>query len=185
MSKTAGDWVKMLDSGDKTSINRVIDYLWDNSFPKVKTIVLKNNGSLADAEDVFQDGLIALYNNVISGRFKSQSSIETYLYSICKNKWYTKAKKTGKVTNLGDLDRTEVLPVQINSERIKKVLDLLSDKCRDLLHEYYFNGSSMIEIMTKFNLKSEQSAKNKKYLCMKKLVEHVKEHNLTIESFIK
>ena len=42
----------------------------------------------------------------------------------------------------------------------------LSDDCRDVLTEFYFNKRSMAELMEMFNVNSIQAAKNKKWRCL-------------------
>ncbi len=44
-----------------------IRYLYREYFPLAKSIVEKNSGSYQDAEDVFQDGIIVLYQKILSG----------------------------------------------------------------------------------------------------------------------
>ena len=86
---------------------QIINYLKTNNyskvsqklyayFPVIKKLVLKNNGSTADAEDVFQDALIILIKKVQANNFVLTSSLNTYLYSICRFVWNDELKKKSK-----------------------------------------------------------------------------------------
>ena len=61
---------------------------------------------------------------------------------------------------------------QDNTELMKlvwKTLDLIDQKCRQVLIDYYYHRLSMKEIMRKMEFKNEQIAKNKRYRCKEKL----------------
>jgi len=64
-----------------------IRYLYREYFPLAKSIVEKNSGSYQDAEDVFQDGIIVLYQKILSGPLTLNCSLKTFFFSICRNIW--------------------------------------------------------------------------------------------------
>ena len=64
-----------------------IKFLYREYFPMVRSIVSTQNGSQEDAEDVFHDGLIIIYNRLKNKRFKLNSTLKTYLFFVCKNIW--------------------------------------------------------------------------------------------------
>lgn len=177
--------LKILKSGNEELVQKVIFDLRQSSYAKVKSFVLRNGGGSEDAEDVFQEGLIALYENVILDKFKGNSSIKTYLISICKNKWFSALKKYKKTSNLSMKEKIEPEPIEIDTALVTSVLDRISEDCRRVLIEFYFRGASMSKIKEIFQLSNEQVAKNKKHLCMRKVMNVIKEFNLNIENFIK
>lgn len=78
------------------SANEALKHLYDQNFPGIKGHVLGNSGSGDDAKDVFQEGIIALFHNVVDGKFKGESAVNTYLISICKNLWFRRLRKKSK-----------------------------------------------------------------------------------------
>jgi Tfp pilus assembly PilM family ATPase len=79
----------------------------------------------------------------------------------------------------------EQIPVEYDHDKLKSVLNGLNVGCRELLKAFYFDKKPLRILKLEFGLGSEQAIKNKKLRCMKTLMEHVKNLNLTIEDFIK
>ena len=176
------DIVKLLQSGEPALQENAFRYLYRQYYGLVESMVVQNSGAVHDVKDVFHDGLIVLFNNAKKEGFTLTSSLKTYLYSICRNIWLMKLRKTKKETPLQD--QHQYIPVEgsifdtlITNERKQLVANLLknlSADCRRLIELFYFNKMKMAQIQKVFNLGSEQAAKNKKSLCMKKLRKMVK-----------
>ena len=65
----------------------------------------------------------------------------------------------------------ETLEENDNENRFRKLeehFNQLGEKCKAILHQFYYKKSSMKEIAALFNYE-EKTAKNEKYRCMKKL----------------
>ncbi len=171
------DILKLLKSGEPALQDRAFRLLYRQYFGLAESIVTQNSGGPEDAKDVFHDGLIVLFNNVKKEGFSLSSTLKTYLYSICRNIWMMKLRKTKKEFPLQD--QHEHIPLSENmfdtlvlNERkqfVVRLLEKLSDDCRRLIELFYFRQMRMAQIKEVFNLGSEQAAKNKKNLCMKKL----------------
>ncbi len=171
------DILRLLQSREPASQDKAFRYLYRQYYGLVENIVTRNSGDPEDAKDVFQDGLIVLFNNVKKKDFNLSSSLKTFLYSICRNIWLMKLRKTKKEYPLQD--HHEHIPLSENlfdtlvlNERkqfVVKLLEKLNDDCRRLIELFYFRQMKMVKIKEVFNLGSEQAAKNKKNLCMKKL----------------
>lgn len=175
--------IKALLGNDKVAKHRVLTDLYQNYYPLIKAFVLKNNGTEEDALDVFQDGVIALYNSLEKGNFRNESSIQTYLYSICRNKWYSKYKKRSNEKRIEIIDQDEDIEI-LNEPLLDDVISQLKPECVAVLKAYYYKDQSMKEIMTLFELGSEQAAKNKKLRCLRYLMKIVKSRGLSYQNFI-
>ena len=55
-----------------------------------------------------------------------------------------------------------------------KVLETLGDHCKKILVLYYYENQSMKEILAALHYENEQVVRNKKYKCLKKLEELIK-----------
>src|SRR5437764_1435587 len=67
---------------------------------KIKWMVLQNNGSEAEAADIFQDALLSIYDKAKNNNFTLTCPLDAFIYLICKNKWINELnkRKTRKVT---------------------------------------------------------------------------------------
>ena len=168
---------KMITSGDLKQRDQALAALYQQHFPLIQQLVLRNKGSKDEAKDVFQDGIIVLYNQLLSGAFEGRSSIKTYLYAICRRLWMRKLTRTHPTEDIIDnLDYVEtsenVLDCLIGTEREQCVADLLQkmgSECHKLLRNFYFDKLSMKQIVAQMQITNVQVAKNKKMKCMKRL----------------
>lgn len=170
--------VALLASLDERENNRALRYLYATHYEVITKMIYKNSGTDEEAKDVFQDGLIVLYNKCKTTDFRLSSSLQTFLFSICRNLWLMKLRVKKREVKLDDsfnllpdLEDSvlEVLVVNEREELVARLLNQLGDACKQILHYFYFEKMRMKEIMQHMNFSSEQVAKNKKANCMKKL----------------
>ncbi len=144
-----------------------------NYFPVIKKMVLANGGKPEDAEDIYQEALIIFYKKVKEPDFKLTSSINTYVYSICRFMWKDQLKKQQK-QSFTELEKdlvaeAEFIPA-IESENqfllAEKVISELGERCKEILIRFYFHSKSLREIASKMGYNSENTAKNQKYKCL-------------------
>jgi len=153
----------------------------------VKTFVLKNNGTREEGEDVFQEGLVIFCNKVLKPEFVLTSSINTYLYSVCKLLWLDELKKKNKTIKndfieLSDEHLIDTIQEDIENDKplkqAQEAVMKLGDKCKQLLELYYYKKLSMKEIAKVVGFASEKGAKNQKYRCIEKAKENLKNSSL-------
>ncbi|NVK03447.1 MAG: sigma-70 family RNA polymerase sigma factor [Flavobacteriia bacterium] len=171
--------VAELRSGiNKRYLSKLYDYL-----PVVEKSILKNGGSKSDALDVFQDALILFCEKVREVDFELKSSINTYLYGVCRNLWLNELRKRNKSISLdweverGDFSEEDLTAQLEESERISKVENAilqLGQRCQKLLHLFYFERLKMVDIAKKMGLNSANVAKVQKHKCLNKVKQLVK-----------
>ncbi len=184
--------IKFLQSGKANQQEKAFRYLYRSYFGLIESLVLTNSGTKEDAADIFQDGLIVLFNNAKKDVFQLKSTLKTYLYSICRNLWLMKLRSSKRETALED--KHETIQIQedhfntlVVDEKRKLLLDLLQelgDDCRTILELFYFRKLKMSEIKARLNMASEQVAKNKKSKCMKNIRSKVME-NVTYQQSLR
>lgn len=162
----------------KNNDQKVMQMVYQSTFPKFRNHVLKNSGNEAQAKDVFQDAFISLWRNIKEGKLESKSNVQAYLFTIAKNKWidylrssnFKKTVSTESFLQLtvvaDDHDTFDSKDVQIKV--VRNAFTQLKEGCKSILQLFYFERRSMDEISKMMNL-APASARNQKYRCMEKL----------------
>jgi len=174
-------------SAIKANDNLVLKKLYQENYKKVEIFILKNNGSMPQAKDTYQEAFIAMYQNIKADKFapSNNTAVQGYLYQIAKNKWTdflrsSRYKKTAKMADgfqIRDEDAGEV-EFDISTEeytiqnQAMEAFSHLGAECKKLLEVFYFQKKSLREIAAAFNI-GEASVRNKKYRCIQKLRELV------------
>lgn len=141
-------------------------------------MVLSNNGNEDDAKDIYQEGIIILYNKVKSGDFELTSKLKTYIYSVCRRIWLKKLNQRGKKeVELKDVH--DYLPVENDIElhemrdlqfsKMEESLLMLGEPCKTIIQDFYMQNKSMQEICEKFGYTNAENAKTQKYKCLQRL----------------
>ena len=150
--------------------------IYDRYFGQIARHVQANGGGEADALDVFQDSVVALYVNARSGKYtvREDSQLGTYLHGIARNVWRAKQRKASKLATVSLLDgQGEAAPSE-DEELLQRVDQLdaafatLGGKCRRLLRLFYYEKLSLKRIAELMTF-TEKTAKNNKYRCMQEL----------------
>ena len=159
--------------------NPALQFIYRNYFDVLSRYILNNSGSEQDAEDIFQEVLVAFVNLVRAGKFRGDSSVKTFLFSLNKNIWLNELKRRGragvreeKYEKLNaQLDNTADVTMEFQQTKndLMKVIDELGEACKKILLLYYFENRSMKEILTALPYENEQVVRNKKSKCLKKL----------------
>lgn len=149
-------------------------------YPAVRAMVLKNNGSKQDAEDVYQEALIILFRKAKSADFTLTSTLSTFVFGISRLHWMNELRRRNKVAS----DSTDELTAEDTAQyavfieeesqfkTAEEALLKIGDKCRDLLRLFYFEKLDFKSIAAKIGLSNEKVAKNQKYRCLEKAREN-------------
>jgi RNA polymerase sigma factor (sigma-70 family) len=147
-----------------------------------------------DIEDIFQDAIIVLYENIIYKDFvlASNTSLQTYLNSVCRNQLLKKISKNNSVElneNKGideddqedamkfnplitdTLDEFEdIKEKQFNAiEKALEKIKLAGGHCYELLTLFWYHKKSMNELSEVFGYSNADNTKNQKARCQKRL----------------
>ena len=176
--------MSLLKSTRESDNDRAFRYMYASYREMIQQVIIKNKGDQQDGEDVFQDALIVLFNQAKKSDFELRCTIKTYLYSICRNLWLKKLRKSGRMVELTDtvqqyvvVEESQLKTLEVTEEKeiIASFLGKLSAGCQQILKYFYFERKKMSEIADLMGLATEQGAKNKKSTCMKKLKSIMKE----------
>lgn len=139
--------------------------------------LLKDENSL---EDIYQDTVIAFYENVRTGKITTlKSSITTYIIGIGKFVLYRHLKKTKTMSNIDDIDELDLGSVanayieQIEDKEtaiiLQKAIEKLGEPCTSLLRLFYYEEKDNKEIATILGYANADVIKSQKYRCMQTL----------------
>ncbi len=175
MSKYTNDAI--LD-GIKHGKREVIDFVYYECFPTIRFLITANSGNELDAEDIFQDALVIVYQKIHTNGLVLTSSFKTFLYSICRNLWLQKldrkALRAGflekeSLDNLQEILQLDIEDLEYEKYQIyqKHFLNLSKD-CQKILR-LFLNKISLEEIADIMGFKTAKYAKTRKYMCKEKL----------------
>jgi RNA polymerase sigma factor (sigma-70 family) len=163
-----------------------IDYraIYTSCFPMVRSMVLKNSGSMEDARDIFQESIIILYQNCEKEKFHLSVSTCTYLYSIARNKWLKHIRDHGRISNLNSMDdwQDENLSAFDDEKKQKqrllmKYFHKLGDKCQ-LILKLFFDGKPGEQITKEFGFASYEYYRVAKNRCTENLKNKIQQDPL-------
>ena len=171
------DLIESLRSDRAT--DQAIRSLYRNYYESLSWYVMNNNGSEQDAEDNFQEVVVAFIDLVRKNRFRGESSIKTFLFSMNRHFWLNELKRRGramareeKYEKMQDRvmeDPGTLMAGRESGKEIMALVDRLGESCKKILLMFYFEESSMRQILEQMHYENEQVVRNKKYKCIKQL----------------
>jgi RNA polymerase sigma-70 factor (ECF subfamily) len=132
--------------------------------------------SKRNISDIYQDSIIAMYQNFILNQvILEKSTIKTYLFGIGKHKIYKhlKDKKRTSYTLPKSEDFEEIrlednIPT-LQQKQLAHNLNLISDSCQHLLKLFYYRGLSIDDIVDVTDYKDSNTVRSHKSRCVKRL----------------
>lgn len=152
------------------------EILYLKYFPVIASYIKQNRGSDEDAQDVFQEAIIVLFEKVKYSDFVLTSSLSTYLFAISKNIWLKHLRNHKFV--VADqfeetLHNTELLvseEVEVDFvEKVDSWLNKITKHCQQVLRALFFYNQSIEMLMGIMGWKNRHTADNQKYKCIQQL----------------
>ena len=165
--------------------NRVLQYIYKNSFTPVKQLILHNAGSETDAEDIFQEALIVIFKKLrAEPDFKLDSAFSTYIYSIARLLWLKHLRQIKKI-EIDPLNRDmeeriefeEPSPVEDMDLRMaiyQRTLLMIPEDCQKIL-QLTAQDLSSSEIAQQLGFRSEGYVRKRRHFCKEYLVNKIKD----------
>lgn len=151
--------------------------------------------TLGDAENLYQDTFIAIYDNLLADRVRQDTSWDSYIMIIGMNLANKAMRKLSVTENIGSEDdencknatahKVESLLKSMPEDEISlsdnlEVQSLLGNElthtpepCASIIRYFYYEGMSMDEIADEIGYRNAQTAKAKKSQCMTDLIKRV------------
>jgi RNA polymerase sigma factor (sigma-70 family) len=160
-------------------LDESIKAIYRNYFQSLSWYVMNNNGTRQDAEDIFQDVVLSFIELVQKDKFRGESTVKTFLFSLNRHTWLNELKRRGRALAREEKyekgqERTEldISHLVVEKEDRNKVMDVmgkLGETCRKILLLFYYENRSIGEILETLHYENEQVVRNKKSKCLKQL----------------
>jgi len=157
----------------------ILEYVYEECYPLISSLVLKNSGVAEDVQDILQDAMVILFRKVKNEDLELKCSFKTFLFSICSHLWLQRLEKRQRETryfrsvaervDLSEDVLIEIYDTEAEKYRIyQKHYLSLDEECQNLLRISLKNLSSR-EIADVMGYKTEKYAKVKKFRCKEEL----------------
>ncbi len=173
--------IEATKSPKRADLDIGIKYMYRAYYDMLKIYICQNSGSDEDAQDIFQEVLMAFIDLVQKNKFRGESTIKTFLYTLNRNIWLNELKKRGRAekrNNIFELEKdltipsvTHVIAQHESRKEILNIVEELGETCKKILLAFYYENLSMKEMLIDLDYESEQALRNKKSKCMKQLVQ--------------
>lgn len=140
--------------------------------------VCQEGGDEPAGEDVFQETLILFDRNIREGRFREDSSLQTYFLGIAKQYWFNRRRNIRPQSLPAEYDRPDHYHpehITLQNERqhmINQILQVIGEHCKKVLELYKLSLSNE-EIARELGLSSPEMAKKYTYRCREKFRAYV------------
>jgi RNA polymerase sigma factor (sigma-70 family) len=156
----------------------VLLFIYKHNFRSILKYIEDNNGAESDAEDVFQDTLIVIFEKIRKNELKLSCSFGTFLYAIAKHQWLRilRQRQIHEITD-NDCDTlinedpgiTDNLILAEKKKLVIQHLNEISEECKKII-KYMSDGCTLDEITKTMGYSSVQQTKNRKLKCKKFLI---------------
>ena len=134
---------------------------------------------LSQVQDAYADALVKMIRHLKDGRFRGESKLSSYFYTIFYNTAVDVSRKNSSNKNIPTLelfdydarerDLLTFIENRDEANQVVKVINEMGDTCRKILTDWAYFGYSMEEIAKRADLLNAESARSMKYKCLKKL----------------
>jgi RNA polymerase sigma factor (sigma-70 family) len=166
-----------LRSGSR--MDDAVKTIYRNYFDGSRYYVMNNNGSRQDAEDIFQEVVVTFIELVQKDKFRGESSIRTFLFSLTRHLWLNELKRKGramtrevkyeKAQEKAEMDIAQAIGHREGRQQVNDLIERLGDACKKILIMFYYEDIPVRDMLGKLDYENEQVIRNKKYKCMKQL----------------
>lgn len=158
--------------------SRLLEELYRDCAPRITKWVTNNNGTVADARDLFQEALISLHKSAHKPDFELTCPISALLFTICRNQWINQLRRKKKDVEVRKMEEQRYAPEpatvsayeqleedRIEKDKLDKSLGELSETCRNLL-KLLGQGVSPAEAAERLGMSNANTVYRRKNACL-------------------
>jgi DNA-directed RNA polymerase specialized sigma24 family protein len=146
--------------------------LYHSLYPMVERLVIRHNGTKADAADVFQDMLLVLMDKVNAENWQLTASLKTYTYAVSHHLWLKRLHRQARFDRLDDHrmndladDNPETWPTEPLAHRLTGWLGQITGHCQRLIQALFFDSKKPGDA----GYKNSHTAHNQQYKCLQQI----------------
>ncbi|MGI4871156.1 MAG: RNA polymerase sigma factor [Janthinobacterium lividum] len=148
--------------------------LYRQSFPTVRRYIGRHGGSEQDAQDIFQDALVVLYEQATGGQLQLTASVSTYLLSISRNLWWQELRHRARLPQVALPEEVEPAAEEVEAPpepafAVLEYVEQLGEKCKSVLLSFYYFQQPLAQIAQAHGYRSVRSATVQKFKCLERL----------------
>ena len=176
--------VANLRSGSR--MDESIKAIYRNYFESLGWYVMNNSGTRQDAEDIFQEVVVSFIDLVQKDKFRGESTVKTFLFSLNRHTWLNELKRRGRALareekyekgqERTEMDVSHSIVSKEDRSKIIEIVGKLGETCKKILLLFYYENQSISEILETLHYENEQVVRNKKSKCLKQLAAMISEN---------
>ncbi|MBF9142944.1 RNA polymerase sigma factor [Hymenobacter properus] len=149
--------------------------LYRQAFPLVRRHVCGHGGTAEDAQDVFHDALVILYEQAVGGQLTLIASASTYLLGIGRNLWRHEQRRRARLPQDALPDDPSALEAEAAPETdetrfaVLDYVEQLGARCKNILLAFYYFQQPLTQIAADHDYRSVRSATVQKFKCLERL----------------
>ena len=154
--------------------------LYRSAFPAVRRHIQRRGGSAEDAQDVFQDALIILYEQATGGTLVLSAAPSTYLVGISRHLWLHEQRRRARLPqgalpdDPGSLAAEAPAAAEEAGLAVLDYVERLGAKCKSVLLAFYYFQQPLTQIAAEHDYRSVRSATVQKFKCLERLRQSVR-----------
>lgn len=163
--------IERLRAEDESAIKE----LYKDYYHHCKWVILNNGGTDEQAQEVFQEVILSLWEKVKRPDFEIKSTMKGYLYNSCKYTWWGMKRKSQDYESLDTLHNVpDEDEIEEKTEKERKIelmngcIASLGEGCQQLLEQTYFKKLKDKEIAELTGLKPNY-VRSKRLRCMNRI----------------
>jgi RNA polymerase sigma factor (sigma-70 family) len=181
---TDAELIEAISAGRE--LNDAIRYIYRQYSQATSSFIMQHGGSEQDADDIFQETVVAFIEVVQKGKYRMEASVKTFLNSIARNYWFNEIKKRDRSglrdkqfeqsRDKNEADVSHYITEMERKRQLRDLVDQLGESCRKVLLLFYYENLSMKEMVDHLPYDNEQVVRNKKYKCLQALTGLIKDN---------
>jgi RNA polymerase sigma-70 factor, ECF subfamily len=148
-------WMRAANAGDDIAYRHLLEALAPLLRQVVRRGFMRSGFGNCDVEDVVQETLLAIH--LKRQTWDEDEAITPWVTTIARHKLIDNLRRRGRHVELPIDDLIDVLPAEIPTERLssrdaERLLSVLSDRQRDVVHAISIEGMSAREAADRFRI---------------------------------
>src|SRR5450432_720638 len=148
------------------NLNKPISFIYQNHSGKLSSFLINYGASEQQAQDVFQETVVAFIDIVKKDRYRPDAKISTFLTAIAKNIWFNEIKKNErsafrekqfeKGRDQVEDDVSQQILEREMKQQMRSLLKQMDEPCQKILLLFYYEELSIKEIVHHLPYENEQ-----------------------------